>query len=110
MSDQEKEWVDGLRVEQPHENAPVFVKMKGSIKCSDMLEFCKKNIEAGKEWVNFDVKTSQKGTWYAEVDNWKPEGQPQEQKTVNATDLKQYNQDNPDQGGESDINVEDIPF
>ena len=36
------------------------------------------------EWVNFDVKVSQGGKWYCEIDTWKPadgqmQGSPQEQ-------------------------------
>ena len=111
--DQEKQWVDGLRIEQPHEKAPEFVKAKGSIKCADMLEFCKMNLDKGSEWVNFDVKVSQKGTWYSEVNTWKPEGEQGQtastpQASVDATDLSQYNKENPTQGG--DMIVDDIPF
>jgi hypothetical protein len=65
----EIEFVNGLVLKAPNDNAPEYVKAKGSIKVADMLEWLKN--QPG-EWVNFDVKVSQAGKWYAAVDNWKP--------------------------------------
>ena len=68
MSD--KEFVSGLYVDAPRENAPDFVKCKISIKRKELGNWLR-----GKEgdWINLDVKVSQEGKWYAEVDNWKPD-------------------------------------
>jgi len=65
----EKEFVDGLIVKAPRENAPDFVKCSISIKRKDLGNWLR-----GKEndWINIDVKESQGGKWYAEVNNWKP--------------------------------------
>lgn len=67
----EKKFIDGLRFEAPHEKAPDWVKAKGSIKREDLIDWLSSQTD---EWINFNVKLSQKGNWYAEVDTWKPEG------------------------------------
>jgi lipopolysaccharide export LptBFGC system permease protein LptF len=71
MSD--KEFVDGLIVKKPHDNAPDFVKCSISIKRKELGNWLRKKDD---EWINLQVKESgQSGKWYAEVDNWKPEKQ-----------------------------------
>lgn len=65
----EKEFVDGLIVKAPHENAPDFVKASISIKRKDLGNWLRGKDD---EWINLQVKVSSKGKWYAEVDNWKP--------------------------------------
>lgn len=65
----EVEFVSGLSFKAPNENAPEYVKAKGSIKRADLIAWL--NTKDG-EWVNFDVKVSNGGKWYAAVDNWKP--------------------------------------
>lgn len=62
-------FIDGLIVKEPHQNAPSFVVAKLSIKIDDMIEWLQ-----GQEgdWVNGDIKISQNGKWYAAVDDWKP--------------------------------------
>jgi len=68
MSD--KEFVDGLNIDPPHENAPDFVKCKISIKRKNLGNWLRGREE---EWINLDVKVSKKGKWYAEVNTWKAE-------------------------------------
>ena len=65
----EIEFVNGLIVKAPHQNAPDFVKCAISIKVSDLSEWL-----AGREedWVNIDVKESKGGKWYAAVSTFKP--------------------------------------
>ena len=67
----EKEFVNGLIVKAPHEKAPDFIKANISIKREDLIEWL--NSQQG-DWVNVDIKESQAGKWYAEVNDWKPEG------------------------------------
>ena len=67
----ENEFVSGLIVKAPHENAPDYVKAKLSIKREELIGWLQTRNE---EWVNADVKVSQSGKWYAAVDNWKPNG------------------------------------
>lgn len=70
----EKQFVPGLFAKQPHERAPDFVKLSISIKVKDLGNFLREKNAAGEEWVNIQVKESQGGKWYAEVDDWKPDG------------------------------------
>ncbi len=66
------EFISGLSFKAPNDNAPDYVKAKGSIRRADLIAWL--GTKDG-EWGNFDVKVSQNGKWYAAVDNWKPSGQ-----------------------------------
>ncbi len=93
MSD--KEFVNGLIVKAPRDGAPDFVKCTISIKVTELQEFL-----SGKqtEWVNVDVKVSKGGKWYAEVNNWQPDGKKAESKPE--TKKKEF----------ADDDLSDIPF
>lgn len=65
----EIEFINGLSFKAPKDGAPEYVKAKGSIKRSDLIAWL--SAKEG-EWVNFDLKVSNAGKWYAAVDNWKP--------------------------------------
>lgn len=69
------EFVDGLIVKPPNENAPEYVIAKISIKREELIAWLQKKEG---EWINLDVKESQAGKYYASVDNWKPNGNRQE--------------------------------
>jgi len=69
MPKQETEFADGLFVKAPHANAPDYVKAKLSMRREEMIAW----LQAREgDWVNFDIKVSNGGKWYAAVDNWKP--------------------------------------
>ncbi len=68
----EKEFPEGLSVKYPHEKAPDFVKMKISLKREALITWLQAKDD---EWINLQVKESQKGNLYAEVDNWRPSHQ-----------------------------------
>lgn len=70
MSNQ-NEFVNGLIVKAPHDNAPEYVKAKLSIKRDELKAWLDTKPD---EWINLDVKVSSTGKWYAAVDNWKPNG------------------------------------
>lgn len=72
MAKEEIEFVDGLIVKAPHENAPDFVKASISIKVEDLGKWLREKYKAGNEWVNIDVKESKAGKWYAAVSTFKP--------------------------------------
>jgi hypothetical protein len=74
MSD-EKDFVDGMIIKKPNDNAPEWVKAKMSIKLDDFKGWIGNFVKANPndEWINIDIKESQKGTLYAERDTWKPE-------------------------------------
>jgi hypothetical protein len=80
MSDKEIEFVDGLIVKAPHENAPDYVKANISIKVEDLGKWLRAKYKAGDQWVNIDVKVAKSGKWYASVSNFKPK--PQEEQTT----------------------------
>ncbi len=63
------EFVDGLVIKKPHENAPDFVKCGLSIKRAELIAWLTAKPDA---WVNLQIKESRNGKWYAAVDNWKP--------------------------------------
>lgn len=69
MSD--KEFPEGFILKAPRDGAPDYVIGSISIKRGEFLNWLK-----GREgdWVNLNLKRSQGGKWYAEVDNWKPKG------------------------------------
>jgi hypothetical protein len=69
MSNKEAEFINGLIVKAPHENAPEYVKAKLSIKREELIAWLQSK---DGEWINADVKVSQGGKWYAAVDDWKP--------------------------------------
>ena len=79
----EVEFVDGLIVKAPRENAPEFVKGSLSIKRADLGNWLRGKQD---EWINIDIKVSKGGKWYAEVNNWKPEPQGQQPQAVEPND------------------------
>lgn len=94
MSD-EIEFVNGMIVKAPHQNAPDFVKAAISIKVADLSEWLSQRDE---EWVNIDVKESKGGKWYASVSTFKPkqrEEQQQERKPGANVPDAEYDDDIP---------------
>jgi len=65
----ENEFIDGLICKKPNEKAPEFIIAKLSIKREALIEWLQKK---DSEWINADIKLSKKGSYYAQVDNWKP--------------------------------------
>ena len=65
----EKEFINGLIVKKPNEKAPDFAKASISIKREELIAYLQGKNE---EWLNIDVKESKKGSWYCEVNNWRP--------------------------------------
>jgi len=90
------EFVDGLIFKLPRDGAPEFVKGSLSIKREELIAFL-----SGKqgEWINIDLKVSQKGKAYAQVNNWKPDGNQQAPQQQSA----------PSQVANNDFD-EDLPF
>lgn len=65
----DNEFINGLIVKAPHDNAPDYVKAKVSIKREELIAWLNTRND---DWINADIKVSQTGKWYASVDNWKP--------------------------------------
>ena len=66
----DKNFVDGLIIKPPRDNAPDFVKGSISIKRKDLGNWLRAETD---DWINIDIKVSKGGIWYAEVNTWKPE-------------------------------------
>ena len=66
----ENQFIDGLIVKAPHDNAPDFVKAKLSIKREELISWLQ---QQSGDWINADIKESRAGKWYAAIDNWKPD-------------------------------------
>jgi|TARA_B110000908_G_scaffold131503_1_gene154789 hypothetical protein len=68
-----KVFADGFSFKR-NDNAPEFVVGRQSIKVDEAMTFLQTNQKNG--WVNIDIKRSQKGTYYCELDTWeaKPQG------------------------------------
>lgn len=64
------EFISGLSFKAPRDGAPEYVKATGSIKRLDLIAWLNAKED---EWVNFDLKVSHAGKWYAAVNNWKPD-------------------------------------
>lgn len=81
----EKVFADGF-VFKRKETAPDFVIGQQSIKVDAAIAFLQENEKNG--WVNLDIKQSQKGTYYMELDTWEPKAKSEEALTDSeASDL-----------------------
>ena len=94
MSD--TQFIEGLHFKAPHPNAPDFVKARGGMRREDLIEWLQ---QQQGEWVNFDVKESKGGKWYAAVNDYKRDDRAPS-KPVNTAPQQ-------DQGAFED---DDIPF
>ena len=68
----DKVFAQGL-IAKRRETAPEFVTCSLSVKVDEFKEFL--DTHADKGWVNLNVKKSQGGKYYAELDTWKPNAQ-----------------------------------
>ena len=108
MSNDNK-FIDGLMFKAPHERAPEYVKAKGSIQREKLIAWLQ---QQRGDWINFDVKESQQGKYYAAIDDWKPNqgggsggakgGAPQRPARQSATSQPQDDF--------ADSNLDDVPF
>ena len=64
----EKQFIDGIRAYKAHPNAPDFVKAQFQVFRDELIEFLKKQPEKFR----FDLKESQKGTYYCEKNDFQP--------------------------------------
>ena len=63
------EFVPGLIVKLPPDNAPDYIIGKLSINIDNFKDWLSSK---DGEWVNIDLKIAKSGKAYAAVDNWKP--------------------------------------
>lgn len=67
MEQKPKVFADGFSFKR-REGAPDFVIGRQSVKVDEAIAFLKLHQKNG--WVNIDIKQSQKGTYYCELDTW----------------------------------------
>ena len=103
MSEQEKIFTEGLIFKEPRAGAPTFIKGSLAIKIEDFTAFIKK-YNNGKGWVNIDLKVSQNGKAYAELNTWQPTEQAQT--TATPTQLAPTQATPPP----AEMDTSDIPF
>ena len=95
------QFIGGLIVKAPHENAPEYVKAKLSIKREELIGWLQ---QQSGDWINAEVKVSQAGKYYAAVDTWKPDSQ------KGGTSSARQAPSNPRRDAEPDGIEDDIPF
>ena len=101
---QEKIFADGFSFKR-QEKAPDFVIGRLSIKIDDAVAFMRANDKQG--WVNLDVKKSQNGKYYLELDTYVPkQGTETKQESSKPTASKLAPVPNPAPQQE----VDDLPF
>ena len=66
-----KDFIDGLFVNNPRENAPDFVKGSLSIQVDKFIPYLKSKANA-KGYVNIDLLESKDGNLYPKLNEWKP--------------------------------------
>ena len=105
-------FADGFIFKRPREGAPDFVKGALSIKVDEAIAFLQKHNNAG--WVNLDLKNSQGGKLYLQLNDWKPPTQDTAQPPAApvepvAQQVPAGEQPMPEYPAD-EINPEDIPF
>jgi len=70
MSDnKDRVYAPAMNWSAPKDEAPDFIKAKVGIKVDEFVAFLKENAkESG--WINFEMKESQDGRYYFELDTW----------------------------------------
>lgn len=72
MSDnQDRVYAPAMNWSQPRDGAPEFIKAKVGIKVDEFITFLKENAKPSG-WINFEMKESQDGRYYWELDTWEP--------------------------------------
>jgi len=98
------QFITGLIVKAPNERAPEYVKAKLSIKREELIGFLQQQTG---DWINADIKVSQGGKWYAQVDTWKPDGGQRQDKPQRQAPEREASNGDPATGGFQD---DEIPF
>lgn len=110
MTDQKQpNFVAGMFWNDPHQNAPQFVKGKISFRVKEFVDYLRANYDKDSEYVNVILKESKNGKMYFELDTWKPKPQAENSAQDNfGQDIDQ--RANEVLENQDDIRVENIPF
>lgn len=66
--DSRPQFVEGMRVFKPRENAPSFIRANISINRGELIEWL---TAQENDDIRLDIKESKKGTYYAALNTWK---------------------------------------
>ena len=85
MSDnKDRVYAPAMNWSAPRDGAPEFIKAKVGIKVLDedgsdgeFIKFLRDNAKSSG-WINFEMKESQDGRYYFELDTWEPKPQEKE--------------------------------
>lgn len=86
------DFVKGLFVKAPRDNAPDFVKGSIVIKVDDLRSYLNEFCE---DWINLDIKVSREGKWYCQINDWKPKGSDKPQSRTLDTGYDDFSDDIP---------------
>jgi len=79
MSDnKDRVYAPGMSWKQPNDAAPDFIKAKLGINVEEFVAFLEENKKEDG-WVNFEMKESQDGRYYFELDTWVPKPKDEEE-------------------------------
>ena len=92
------DFIDGLFVKNPRENAPDFVKGSLSILIDKFIPYLKSKANA-KGFVNIDLLVSQDGNLYAKLNDWKQLGDQTKPEPIEHEMAENV-----------EINIENLPF
>lgn len=82
MSDnKDRVYAPAMNWSQPRDGAPDFIKAKVGIKVDEFITFLKENVKPSG-WINFEMKESQDGRYYWELDMWEPKAKKEEDDDV----------------------------
>lgn len=84
------EFVDGLFVNKPSEKAPEFVKVNIGVQKEKFIKWLK---EQEGDIVNIQINESKKGTWYGQLDTFKPKSQQNEKQGGNFSNSAENEKD-----------------
>jgi len=102
-------FADGFIFKRPREGAAEFVKGALSIKVGEAIAFLQKHNSGG--WVNLDLKNSQGGKLYLQLNDWKPPTQYTAQPPAGAPVAAPQAGTNPQNSQDAPaITESDIPF
>ncbi len=103
MEKEQAIFVKGMSFDVP-ENAPSYVKGRLGIKVADIIPFLQEH-QKNNGWVNIDLKVSQNGKAYAQLNTWTPS-----KDKAPAETKEDFNLDDITNAEVETVNTEDIPF
>lgn len=67
------EFMNGFFVEKPRQGRPDFIKAIVDVNLDNAIAFLEKKKLDGEQKIQFEVRESKNGKFYAAIDHWKPD-------------------------------------